>query len=115
MTEKSENTKENASVTPLAIKFARCKSCAKCVRVCPAGVLSMRRDTGSIYGVMVSIDRLDLCIGCAKCENACPDFAILTADKKDYTFPKLSAEARERQAKILENDCLELSSEGEKQ
>ena len=106
--------------SPVKINEKRCKSCAKCVRVCPAGVLVMKLDPHSIYGIMVSVDRIDLCIGCDKCAIACPDFAIRVEEKKGkdnpdgYPYPKLSAEARERQAKILANDCQSLPEEGEK-
>ena len=100
--------------SPLKIEEKRCKSCAKCVRICPAGVLSMRSEPGSIYGIMVNLDRLDLCIGCNKCEDACPDIAIWVASKKEHLewfAKKLTDEAREQQAKILANDCRSLEEE----
>lgn len=109
MTEKTvSNTAPDQNVCPIRIIELRCKSCAKCVRVCPAGVLSMKPCPFSLYGSSISVDHPELCIGCNKCENACPDIAIYVVDKTLFSYPKLSKEARERQMKILENDCQSL-------
>jgi 2-oxoglutarate ferredoxin oxidoreductase subunit delta len=109
MTEKDTKKEQETAQCPILVNEARCKSCAKCVRECPLGVLSMRTCPDSIYGIMISVDRSEYCIGCLKCENACPDMAILVKGKNEFPYPKHSKEtiqaAKARQAKILENDC----------
>jgi len=107
-----EETKKTEKKEPVWVMSERCKSCAKCVFACPAGVLVMATDARTIYGKMIAIDRADLCVGCNKCENACPDFAIFVAEKDEFPFPKITKEAKERQAKILANDCQPLPKEG---
>jgi len=91
---------------PVSVVLARCKSCKKCVRACPAGVLSMKECPASIYGIQISVDRPDLCVGCGKCDNACPDFAISVLERTEFAYPKLSKEAKDRQARILANKCM---------
>lgn len=108
-----ENIK-NEKKEPVWVIKKRCKACVKCVHACPAGVLGMATDVRAIYGQMISIDRSDLCIGCFKCENVCPDFAIFTANTDEFPFPKITAEAKERQKKILENACRSLPKEGDR-
>ncbi len=110
----SEPTKETQKIEPVVVIKKRCKSCKDCVYVCPAGVLSMAVDVHSISGLMISVDYPESCIGCNLCENACPDIALFVADKSKYQFCKITKEAKERQAKILANDCLSLPKEGEK-
>lgn len=102
-----ETNKKN----PVWVKKERCKACVKCVYACPAGVLGMETDARTIYGKMISIDRPNLCIGCIKCENACPDFAIFVANTDEFSFPKITKEARELQAKILKNKGQSLPKE----
>ena len=108
-----EETKKTEKKEPVWVLKERCKCCAKCVRECPAGVLGMATDARTIYGQMIAIDRPDLCVGCNKCENACPDFAIFVAGKDEYAFPKITKDAKERQAKILANDCQSLPKKGD--
>lgn len=116
MAEKDKTAERETVQNPILVDEVRCKSCAKCVRVCPLGVLSMRPCPYSIYdGIMISVDRPEYCIGCLKCENACPDMAIFVKDKKEFAYPKHSKEtaqaAKERQAKILENNCRTLKED----
>ncbi|MCX6739352.1 MAG: 4Fe-4S binding protein [Candidatus Parcubacteria bacterium] len=108
-----DKTQEKQKNEPLWVMKERCKACAKCVFACPAGVLGMTPDVNTIYGRMISIDRAEYCIGCYKCENACPDFAIFVTEKDKFSFPKITKEARERQAKILENEGRSLPEQGE--
>jgi 2-oxoglutarate ferredoxin oxidoreductase subunit delta len=90
--------------TPVWVDESRCKACDICVAVCPAGVLAMRPEPTSTLGAMVEIIEPDSCIGCNDCELNCPDFAIYVADKKEYKFAKLTDEAKERAAAIIENN-----------
>jgi len=96
--------------TPVWVDEAKCKACDVCVSVCPAGVLSMHYDVTSTLGAMVKVDYAESCIGCGDCELSCPDFAIYVADKKadNYKFAKLTAESKERQAKIVANKYMHL-------
>ncbi|AXH10156.1 2-oxoglutarate:acceptor oxidoreductase [Malaciobacter halophilus] len=95
--------------TPVWVDESRCKACDVCVSVCPAGVLAMRPEPGSTLGSMVSVEYKDSCIGCTDCELSCPDFAIFVADKKEFKFAKLSAEAKQRSIAIKNNNYRVLS------
>ncbi|MCK9351539.1 MAG: 4Fe-4S dicluster domain-containing protein [Candidatus Paceibacterota bacterium] len=110
----NEPQKQETKTEPIWVIKGYCKSCKKCVYACPAGVLSMAEVKEAIPGCMISVDRPDLCIGCRHCEYACPDRAISVAEKNEFPFAKkITPEAKERQTKILANDCQSLST-GEK-
>ncbi|HGZ70487.1 MAG TPA: 4Fe-4S dicluster domain-containing protein [Nitratifractor sp.] len=96
--------------TPVWTDESRCKACDLCVAVCPAGVLEMRYEPGSVLGAMISVSHPESCIGCNECELACPDFAIYVADKKQFKFAKLTDEAKARQQKIAENNYMTLGA-----
>jgi len=96
---------ENTSVW---VDETKCKACDMCISVCPAGVLSMHYDVTSTLGAMVKVDYPESCIGCGNCELHCPDFAIYVAEKSEHKFAKLTAEAKERQAKLKENNYMYL-------
>jgi ferredoxin len=42
-----------------------CVACGTCLRVCPAGALSVPK------GIRAKVDA-GKCVGCGKCEQACP-------------------------------------------
>jgi len=89
--------------TPVWVDLKRCKACDICVTVCPAGVLAMKYEASSTLGSIVSIQDPQSCIGCNDCELSCPDFAIFVADKKEFTFAKLTSQAKERKIAIKNN------------
>jgi len=89
--------------TPVWVNTARCKACDICVDACPAGVLSMKPDAGTVLGAMIEIVTPDACIGCNECELSCPDFAIYVATKKEYKFAKLTDSSKARQEAIVAN------------
>jgi len=89
--------------TPVWVNTDNCKACDKCVDVCPAGVLSMRADAGSVLGAMISVIAPESCIGCNECELTCPDFAIYVADRKEFKFAKLTDTSKERREAIINN------------
>lgn len=99
---------ESPANTPVWVDYDRCKSCDICVEVCPSGTLAMRVDVNSIHGKIISIPNPQSCIGCNNCELSCPDFAIHVADRKDFKFAKLTAEAKEMAEKIKANKCMAL-------
>ena len=104
---------ENPGDQPVWVNTSNCKACDKCVAECPAGVLAMVYDQGSVLGKMISVEYPDSCIGCMECELICPDFAIYVADKKEFkeaghSFAKLTDEAKERQAAIIANNYMSL-------
>jgi len=92
--------------TPVWVDESRCKACDICVSVCPAGTLAMEYDSSSTLGAMVRVIEPESCIGCHKCELSCPDFAIFVAEKSEYKFAKLTAEAKERAATIKANNYM---------
>lgn len=100
-TEQKLNAPEN---TPVWVDEKRCKACDLCVSVCPAGVLAMRPEPSSTLGAMLDIIAPESCIGCNNCELSCPDFAIYVAEKSEVKFAKLTDEAKERAAAIIENN-----------
>ena len=108
----SEN--DDKKQQPVWVVLKNCKSCGDCVWACPAGVLSMRKDKSK--GRVASVDRPDLCTGCRLClTKGCPEFfALEVLSKEEFKFPKLTDEARERQARIIANDCKTLPEDGEK-
>ena len=89
--------------TPVWINEKRCKACDICVSVCPVGVLSMKADSTHILGKMAQVAFPESCIGCGECELHCPDFAIYVAEKKEFSFAKVSDEAKARGAMIKAN------------
>jgi 2-oxoglutarate ferredoxin oxidoreductase subunit delta len=90
--------------TPVWVNTDRCKACDICVDACPAGVLSMQQNAGSILGAMISVVVPEACIGCNECELSCPDFAIYVADRKEYKFAKLTDASKARREAIVAND-----------
>ena len=94
--------------TPVWVEENRCKACDLCVAYCPAGVLAMVPEPKTILGAMVKVDYPESCIGCGNCELHCPDFAIYVAEKSEHKFAKLTAEAKERKAKLEENNYMYL-------
>lgn len=90
--------------TPVWVNTKRCKACDICVDACPAGVLSMKADAGSILGAMIEIIAEDACIGCNECELSCPDFAIYVSEKSEFKFAKLTDSAKARQEAIMNNN-----------
>jgi len=89
--------------TPVWVNTSRCKACDICVDACPAGVLSMQANAGSVLGAMISVITPSACIGCNECELSCPDFAIYVADRKEFKFAKLTDDSKERQEAIKNN------------
>ena len=89
--------------TPVWVDKSKCTICDACVKSCPAGVLSLRKEPDSPLGATVDIVAPEACTGCDQCELACPDFAIFVADKKEFQFAKLTKVAEERQQAIIEN------------
>jgi len=59
----------HSDVLPV-VKEKRCQGCAKCVRWCPAGAISVSKEKR-----MASIDT-QKCIGCGECTITCPHRAI---------------------------------------
>ncbi len=97
---------ESPANTPVWVDYKRCKSCDICVELCPSGTLAMKVEASSVQGKIISVISPQNCIGCNACELSCPDFAIHVADRKDYKFAKLSAEAKEAAAKIKANNYM---------
>ncbi len=95
--------------TPVWVSEDRCKACDICVSVCPAGVLAMRQEKGSVLGAMIEVVVPEACIGCNECELSCPDFAIYVADKKEYKFAKLTDQAKARAEEIKANNYMKLA------
>ena len=95
-----------AKDVPVWVVEERCKGCDICVSVCPAGVLSMRLDANKILGKIAEVSFEGSCIGCRECELHCPDFAVFVAQKGEYGFAKLTAEAKQRAEKIKANSFL---------
>ncbi len=92
---------ENTSVW---VDTDRCKACDICVDACPAGVLSMQQNAGSVLGAMISVVHPEACIGCQECELGCPDFAIYVASRKEFKFAKLTDASKAREEAIIAND-----------
>ena len=90
--------------TPVWVDTTRCKAWDVCVGVCPAGVLAMKPEPSSVLGAMISVVHPESCIGCNDCELSCPDFAIFVAEKSEYKFAKLTAEAKQRAEAIKNNN-----------
>ena len=90
--------------TPVWVDESRCKACDICVSVCPSGTLAMVSEPSSTLGAMVKIIAAEDCIGCKDCELSCPDFAIFVAEREEYKFAKLSAEAKARAEAIKQNN-----------
>jgi len=99
---------------PVWVNTDNCKACDICVSVCPSGVLGMVYDSTSTLGAMISVDNPDSCIGCNDCELNCPDFAIYVATKQQFTFAKLTDDAKARQEKIVANNYMSLREQGVK-
>ena len=104
----------NPGNQPVWVNTNNCKACDICVAVCPAGVLSMKYESTSTLGAMISVEHPESCIGCNDCELSCPDFAIYVADRKELkeagvSFAKLTDEAKARQEKIVANKFMSLS------
>jgi len=104
---------ENPGNQPVWVNTDNCKACDKCVAGCPAGVLSMRYEKGSVLGSMIHVEHPESCIGCMECELICPDFAIFVADRKELkeagvSFAKLTDEAKQRQAAIIANNYMSI-------
>jgi len=89
--------------TPVWVSTERCKACDICVDACPAGVLSMKAESSSTLGAMISVIAPEACIGCRECELSCPDFAIFVAEKKEFKFAKLTDASKARQEAITSN------------
>lgn len=89
--------------TPVWVDESRCKACNICVSYCPAGVIAMRNEPHAVLGKMIEVEYPNSCIGCAQCELHCPDFAIMVAKKEDFSFAKLTPEAKERAEAIKAN------------
>lgn len=100
---------ESPENVPVWVDYDRCKSCDICVEACPSGTLAMRLDVSSINGKIIDVINPESCIGCNACELGCPDFAIHVADKSDFKFAKITAEAKEMAAKIKANKYMALS------
>ncbi len=103
----------NPGDQPVWVNTDNCKACDICVSVCPAGVLSMKYESTSTLGAMISVDHPESCIGCNDCELNCPDFAIFVADRKELkaaglSFAKLTDEAKKRQEEIIANNYMSL-------
>lgn len=101
------NTPLNTSVW---VDESRCKACNICVSYCPAGVIAMREEPHAVLGKMIEVVFPQDCIGCSECELHCPDFAIMVAQKKDFSFSKLTPESKARAKAIKENNFLKLKA-----
>jgi len=108
MTGNIEMSEKSKEASPVRIDEAKCKSCVRCVRFCPRGVLSMKPNDSSLYGETVSVDHPESCTGCGWCWNSCPELVkpIYVLGRKEYKYPKFTPEevkeAEDRQAEILQ-------------
>jgi 2-oxoglutarate ferredoxin oxidoreductase subunit delta len=69
---KPSKTKHRITLRPFY-----CKGCGLCVDICPTGVLILKTNKRSKWGITVIKSAPDYCIGCRLCEQRCPDFAVL--------------------------------------
>ena len=67
----------------VVIDMDRCKGCALCTHVCPAGILVMSKDDFNAKGYHpVTVADMDKCTGCTACAIICPDVVFTVYRRK---------------------------------